>query len=173
MKKLNFFKNNIGQLFVNENAKGTFVYYRKAGGRYFKLVTMKTTNSSAEGKLLVEKKYASFVGAIMSSNLFYWYWLIYSDWHNLKIAEISRFPLQMNCFSDNDLSHLTSLYNDYLSDLEKNSKVMKSGLKCYYARLSKQFIDKIDIFIGKKMGLSSDEIDFIINYDAKYRITED
>ncbi len=173
LKKLNLFKNNIGQLFVNENAKGTFVYYRKAGGRYFKLVTMKTTNSSAEGKLLVEKKYASFVGAIMSSNLFYWYWLIYSDWHNLKIAEISRFPLQMNCFSDNDLSHLTSLYNDYLSDLEKNSKVMKSGLKCYYARLSKQFIDKIDIFIGKKIGLSSDEIDFIINYDAKYRITED
>ena len=74
---------------------------------------------------------------------------------------------------EKDFETIGTLYESYLKDLQMNSKTMKSGLKCFYARKSKSYIDKIDKFIGKKYGLTDEEIDFIINYDIKYRNTDD
>lgn len=74
---------------------------------------------------------------------------------------------------EKDFETIGTLYESYLKDLQMNSKTMKSGLKCFYARKSKSYIDKIDKFIGKKYGLTDEEIDFIINYDIKYRNSDD
>jgi hypothetical protein len=41
------------------------------------------------------------------------------------------------------------------------------------AMLSKDAIDKIDIALGKCYGLTDDELDFIINYDIKYRMGQE
>jgi hypothetical protein len=38
------------------------------------------------------------------------------------------------------------------------------------ALLSKDAINKIDVALGKCYGLMEEEIDFIINYDIKYRM---
>ena len=83
------------------------------------------------------------------------------------------FPIPYQSYTEKDYEAIDALYNSYLKDLQKNSKTMKSGLKCFYARKSKSFIDKIDRFIGKKYGLTDKEIEYIINYDIKYRNSDD
>ena len=152
---------------------GTPIYYRKAGGRYYKIIMKEPTYSAAEGKISVQGKYANLIGASLSSTLFYWFWLIHSDWHNLRTSELAMFPIPYASYSDEELSEIKVLYDSYLKDLNKKSKVMKSGLRCYYARQSKPLIDQIDKYIGKKYCLTDDEIEFIINYDSRYRNSDD
>ena len=152
--------------------EGLPIYYRKAGGRYYKIITKIPTHSSAEGELKVREKYQSLVGAALSSNLFYWFWLIHSDWHNLRSSELEMFPIPFESFSDEELDKINTLYDTYLNDLYSKSQTTKTGLKCFFARQSKMHIDAIDKFIGEKYGLSEIEINFLINYDYQYRNAE-
>ena len=170
LSKLCKIKTELGGMY---DEKGTPIYYRKAGGRYYKVITKEATHSSAEGMIKVSKRYADLVGASLSSTLFYWFWLIHSDWHNLRTSELSMFPIPYEKYQDEDLKQIDVLYESYIKDLKKNSKVMKSGLKCFYARKSKKYIDKIDKFIGKKYGLTDNEIEYIINYDIRYRDSDE
>ena len=152
--------------------EGLPIYYRKAGGRYYKIITKIPTHSYAEGELKVREKYQSLVGAALSSNLFYWFWLIHSDWHNLRSSELEMFPIPFESFSDEELDKINTLYDTYLNDLYSKSQTTKTGLKCFFARQSKMHIDAIDKFIGEKYGLSEIEIKFLINYDYQYRNAE-
>ena len=61
----------------------------------------------------------------------------------------------------------------YLSSLKKHSKIMiKSGLKIetFLYSKSKPEIDEIDFVLAKLYNFSEEELDFIINYDIKYRM---
>lgn len=40
----------------------------------------------------------------------------------------------------------------------------------FYPKMSKELIDEIDVVLAKHYGLSADELDFIVNYDIKYRM---
>ena len=170
LEKLHKVKTELGGLYYKNS---TPIYYRKAGGRYYKVIMKEPTHSAAEGNINVPQKYANLVGASLSSNLFYWFWLIHSDWHNLRTSELAMFPIPYQSYTDKDYEEIGKLYDSYLTDLQKNSRTMKSGLKCFYARKSKSYIDKIDKFIGKKYGLTDKEIEFIINYDIRYRNSDD
>ena len=151
---------------------GLPVFYRKAGGRYYKIITKETTGSSAEGNITIQPKYRDLVGAVLSSNLFYWYWLIYSDWHNLRKQELLSFPLPISECTTALLEESQQLYEAYLQSLYENSEYTKSGLRCFYARRSKEQIDALDRCIGKLYGLTTEEISFLINFDARLRSGE-
>ncbi|UKK48106.1 Eco57I restriction-modification methylase domain-containing protein [Prevotella sp. E9-3] len=170
LEKLHLVKTELSGLYYKNS---TPIYYRKAGGRYYKVIMKEPTHSAAEGNISVPQKYANLVGASLSSNLFYWFWLIHSDWHNLRTSELAMFPIPYQSYTDRDLEEIGNLYDSYLKDLQKNSKTMKSGLRCFYARKSKSCIDKIDKFIGKKYGLTDNEIEYIINYDIRYRNSDE
>lgn len=49
----------------------------------------------------------------------------------------------------------------------------KIETQTFNIKLSKQIIDEIDVLIGPIYGLSEEEIEFIINYDIKYRMSSD
>jgi hypothetical protein len=40
----------------------------------------------------------------------------------------------------------------------------------YYPKLSKPIIDEIDTILAKHYGFTEEELDYIINYDIKYRM---
>ena len=44
------------------------------------------------------------------------------------------------------------------------------SIQCIYPKLSKDIIDEIDFTYGKIIGLDDEALDFIINYDIKYRM---
>lgn len=43
----------------------------------------------------------------------------------------------------------------------------------FYPRLSKHVIDKIDRVLARNYWFAEEELDFIINYDMKYRMGRD
>ncbi len=49
----------------------------------------------------------------------------------------------------------------------------KVGYDEFYPRLSKPIIDEIDRVLAKHYGFTDEELDFIINYDIKYRLGRD
>lgn len=64
--------------------------------------------------------------------------------------------------------------NDYKNKaLLKNKTSSKTGniqYQEFYPRLSKPIIDDIDKLLAKHYGFTEEELDFIINYDIKYRM---
>ena len=55
----------------------------------------------------------------------------------------------------------------------KNKTSSKTGniqYQEFYPRLSKPIIDDIDKLLAKHYGFTEEELDFIINYDIKYRM---
>ncbi|MFM9951727.1 MAG: hypothetical protein ACKV1O_27605 [Saprospiraceae bacterium] len=65
-----------------------------------------------------------------------------------------------------------------LNDLEKNKEIRIRNRKDgtvneeinYYVGKSKLIIDQIDTVLSKHYGFTDEELDFIINYDIKYRM---
>ncbi len=46
----------------------------------------------------------------------------------------------------------------------------KMTIQCFYPKHSKPIIDEIDRVLAKHYGFTDEELDFIINYDIKYRM---
>ena len=177
LKKLFKYSKNINDIF---DEKGEKVYYRAAGGRYYNVVTTYPTYSSAEKDILVLKRYQKLLGAILSSNLFYWLQQVYSDTLNLKRYEIEILPLPINeaDFLDEKIKEIEYLYDIYLEDIEKNAVEKNanynniSKFKEYKIRKSKVLIDELDKKIGELYSLTNEEIEYLINYDLEFRVDE-
>lgn len=43
----------------------------------------------------------------------------------------------------------------------------------FYPKQSKTVLDSIDAVIARSLGLSAEQLDFILNYDIKYRMGRD
>ena len=67
---------------LDENGKS--VYYRSSGGRYYNVITNYATESTKEKPLCLGKKVVNIIGAVLSSNLFWWYQQVYSNSLDLK-----------------------------------------------------------------------------------------
>lgn len=162
---------------IREN--GEPIFYRFAGGRYFKVITPYETSSSAEKIIYFDKHIANSIGAILSSNLFFWYYQIFSDNLNLKSYEIESFPIPINELTEERIKVLKVLYDEYLKDIEENAKIRITtkyahidSFKEYKIGKSKKYIDAIDDYIGPLYGLNKEEIEFIKNYEIEFRLTE-
>ncbi len=161
---------------IREN--GEPIYYRSAGGRYYKVITPYKTDSSTEKIIYFDKQIANTIGAILSSNLYFWYYQIFSDNLSLKSYEIESFPIPINELTEERIKVLEILYGNYLKDIEENAKkrITKKyahidTFKEYKIRKSKKYIDAIDDIIGPLYGLNEKEIEFIKNYEIKFRTT--
>jgi hypothetical protein len=52
----------------------------------------------------------------------------------------------------------------------RNTKTDKIEIESFRINLSKPIIDEIDKVLAKHYGFADEELDFIINYDIKYRM---
>lgn len=157
---------------------GSPIVYRFAGGRYFKVVTNYSVGSSAERTIYFEPQFADSIGCILSSNLSFWFYQIFSDNLNWKSYEIESFPIPR--LSTQDCVFLNTLYKEYIEDIERNAKIRSSEresnynvsqFKEYKIVKSKKIIDRIDDYIGPLYGLTPEEIDFIKNYEIEFRMS--
>ncbi|WP_297285076.1 Eco57I restriction-modification methylase domain-containing protein [uncultured Brachyspira sp.] len=176
LRKLFKIKNDIGSLVKD---KGNPIYYRMAGGRYFKVITnYSTTKAGSEKVIYFDKKIANTIGAILSSNLYFWYYQIFSDNLNMKKYEIESFKIPIDELDNDKIKYIEKLYSKYLEDIEKNVIIHEktnykniNSFKEYKIRMSKNIIDEIDDFICPLYKLTKEETDFIKNYEIKYRMS--
>ena len=67
-----------------------------------------------------------------------------------------------------------------MEDIQTNSETRKMKFKhdfltvqCILPKYSKSIIDEIDRVLAQHYGFTDEELDFIINYDIKYRMGRD
>ncbi len=67
-----------------------------------------------------------------------------------------------------------------MQDLERNSVDRRMRfqhdtltVQCIYPKVSKPILDEIDQVLARHYGFTEEELDFIINYDIKYRMGRD
>ena len=114
--------------------------------------------------------------AFLNSTLFYWLVTLFSDCRNLNKREIEMTRLNLD---DKDrIQQLAHIAQELMDDIKANSEVLtinyrKMGslrIQSTYPRLSKAIIDRIDNILAEHYGFTDEELDFIINYDIKYRM---
>lgn len=137
----------------------------------------KTTMPSELKFLQFKSKPAKYRAiAALSSSTFFWFWNVVSDCRNLNKADLLSFPLSVEDVPKELKTELELLGKEYLDTLYPTSYPMeKSGkyTESFKYSLCKPIFDKIDRAIGKQLGFSEAEIEFIINYDIKYRVGVD
>jgi hypothetical protein len=123
----------------------------------------------------------AIVVAALNSSLFYWWFLILSDCRHLNMREIERFPIGLERMADTVKSRLAELTRDLMSDFKRHKKRKRCEYKAtgkvvydeFYPKYSKLILDEIDTVLARHYGFTEEDIDFIINYDVKYRIGRD
>ena len=158
---------------------GSPIFYRTTGGRYFKIITNYSTGSTKEKSICFNPKNRDIVGAILSSNLYFWFYQIFSNNLDLKTYEIISFGMPNLDFDAKTVSKIQKLYDMYLKDIERNASVRQTEryanietFKEYKIGKSKHHIDRIDDIICPLYGLTPEEIDFIKNYEIDFRLSE-
>ena len=117
--------------------------------------------------------------ALFNSNTFYMYFTVFSDNRNVNIRELAAFPFFK---PSNEVSQRLS---ELAQDLMRNMRINSEMRVCHYKSIGtirnqyffqgrcKPLIDKIDRVLAKHYGFTQEELDFIINYDIKYRMGKD
>ena len=127
---------------------------------------------------LENKLDASVVTAILNSSLFYFWFIIHSNCRDLIMREIENFPIDIKEMSLETKRKLTNFSKLLMIDLAKNAQRKECHYKTtgkvkydeFYPKHSKCLIAQIDCVLSEYYGFTSEELDFISNYDIKYRM---
>ncbi len=161
------------------------VFYTRKLSWYFQILSFVPSIHNKQGVLrqpselktlfLSDKNSAYRLFCALNSTLFYWFVTTGSDCRNLNQREINNFPLSINSQSLADLDSLSmKLEKDIIDNSEIRDMVFpKVGLlsiQCTFPKKSKAIIDCIDAILANHYGFTLVELDYVINYDIKYRM---
>jgi len=118
---------------------------------------------------------AAAASAILNSSVFYCYFIAYGDCFHLSDSLVMSYPIPKGILDDNRLALLGRKLNKSLKDNAANKTIQtRDGSSISYAEFrageSKPIIDEIDTLLAEHYGFTPEELDFIINYDIKYRM---
>ena len=165
---------------INKN----YVYYGYGYGYFGKILNYRSffkgeliSESTGDKYYYLNEEYDRnvFVG-ILNSSLFYWFYVNYSDGHNFTKTVIGDFPYNY------EKDTMLVLWVDKLMDDLKHFAIRKAAnykstgrveYDEYHPNKSKPIIDEIDKVLAKHYGFTEEELDFIINYDIKYRMGDE
>jgi hypothetical protein len=166
------------ETFLARAPNNNMMWYRSAGGLYWKVFVNfpwpyeTTSNKQCSFQQGYERDV--FV-ALFNSSLFWWYYTVTFDTFNLKNYMLFgfRFSYPEDFTLIDSLCQCTqSLMNDFRANAQ-HLKRGKTDSYTVYARKSKHIIDDIDRILACHYGFTSEELDFIINYDIQYRMGYD
>lgn len=166
---------------VVDNGSKYFTFYHN-GPTYFIRALSYMPNDIGNLQPSSHYKMVSFGNAlkhsptcVLNSSLFYFFYKNYSNCRDFSEREIYAFSIgEMT----NELIEILNgleiqLRISYQQNRELKSRVYDSGYIQYdefYPAKSKVIIDEIDTALAAHYGFTDEELDFIINYDIKYRM---
>jgi hypothetical protein len=125
----------------------------------------------------LDKEFGDTAICLLSSSLYYWFWISFSDCYHVTKGDIDAMPVPDTMVSNAELHSLASrLIEDLWLHSDRRIRNRKDGSRQeevnFHVGMSKSIIDEIDTVLAKHYKLSPDELDFIVNYDAKYRFAD-
>jgi hypothetical protein len=110
--------------------------------------------------------------SVLNSSLFYFFWKSLTDARHVYPSDIAMFPIELP-LPNNLIAIMESLNSKLMDALKENCTRIVYGsaeVDQYSVSPCKPIIDEIDHILGKHYGFTDEELDFIINYDIKYRM---
>ncbi|MCX6880525.1 MAG: Eco57I restriction-modification methylase domain-containing protein, partial [Verrucomicrobia bacterium] len=142
-------------------------------GRYWrKCITEKLSDNYQEFSIL--KELAPFTICVLNSQLAYWYWIVGSDCYRFTKTDALNLPVPDGA-KDVKFKNLSErLLDSYEENSVIQKKVARNGKvtaeKQFFPVQSKPILDEIDTVLACHYGFTAEELDFILNYDIKYRL---
>lgn len=176
----NYFRNNGYKLYHTRKLMN-FVQFLDNAPYSIKEDGEKSHSTELKEIFFSEELYRDVALGIYNSNLFYWYYIVFSDCRNVNKREVANFPFDFTSVDKALLESIAFKSKALMEDLHLNSrldsrfykKIGKLKVLTYSPRLSKSVMDEIDFLIGKAFNLTDEEIKFIIDYDVDFRMGND
>jgi hypothetical protein len=123
-----------------------------------------------------EASHAAAAFCLFNSTLFRWFMDVVSDGSHLNRREIDLFPFDPRT-ANKYLDEFSRLGKMLSADLKKHSftRTMTYShdtltVQCIIPKFSKSILDEIDTVLAEHYEFTAEELDFILNYDIKYRL---
>ncbi len=123
-----------------------------------------------------EASHAAAAFCLFNSTLFRWFMDVVSDGSHLNRRETDLFPFDPRT-ANKFLDEFIKLGKRLSADLKKHSFERKMTyshdtltVQCIIPKFSKPILDEIDTVLAGHYGFTAEELDFILNYDIKYRL---
>ncbi len=138
--------------------------------QYFKSATKAKSVHHFRDLHFVSPAIGKVAGSIINSTLFFFWFVSVGNGRNITGSDVEKFPV--GDISKNLIKTLEPQFDALMNDLKKNSFV-RTRKDCEFQefnpKLSKPIVDKIDTSLATLYDFTSEELDFLINYDIKYR----
>ena len=164
------------------------IFYSRKVGYFLQILDFQPRVLDSNGKLRPPSEFkplffdnralATSALCCLNSNLFNWFMTVFSDCRHVNRRELEAFPIDLVRLADGAVGKdLNKLGKQLMKELDAHSdtRVMKFGhdtltVQCILPKSSKPILDEIDELLAGHYELSGEELDFIINYDIKYRM---
>jgi len=167
----------ISNYYVNRSYN--LVHYRSAGLRYWIIFLNNgfgTESQSNRHKCIDSVEHAKHIMAVLNSNLYWWYYATNYDMFNQTDSNVSEFRysyirnpmlelLAEKLEKDMDSNKQFSVITKHDGDINESF--------AYQKKISKPIIDEIDKVLAKHYGFNEEELDFILNYNIKFRMGDE
>jgi hypothetical protein len=126
---------------------------------------------------LIDAEASAFTFCVVNSTFFYWLYSAFSDCEPINDALIRDFRIPENWRSENWVTHSRRPAESQARFSTRKTINTKQGHRIEYdemdASKAKPILDEIDAVLARHYRFSEEELDFIINYDIKYRAGPD
>ena len=182
LNKYNLSINNMLSAYFSGN--GQKIYFTRSIRNFRPFYTFIPYHKEYDNTLKIpsELKSMSFASSLknhinvfLNSNLMFLLLNYYTDIRNVNTGFVESVSIAKNILIDKDLPSMNDiLMEDYQRHkIERFNKTNKCYESYYYPVRSKLIIDEIDKVLAKHYGFTEEELDFIINYDIKYRMGDE
>lgn len=143
---------------------GKFIVYRRRGGGYHPTGMLEKIykTSGLEPISFVNEVYRDFVFLLINSQLFYLYWMVYSNARNLDTGLIKRFPLPDESVVKKNSERIKNLSNSFWKAMKRE---FDEDTKYVNKNSLRSMIRDIDNLLGEIYSLDKTQIEFVDNYD--------
>ena len=172
--------------YIQKRVSPLLIYYQEATNYWMK-ASMRTPyycknnviTAPAHGRFLYfdSEHSRNVIFALLNSSLFYCWYSSFSDGFHLTDSMVKTMPVKIDLFNNKNLQELASTLEEDIKTnsfiTTRNTKNDNIVLESFKINLSKGIIDKIDKTLAEVYTISNEELDFIINYDIKYRMGDE
>jgi very-short-patch-repair endonuclease len=154
-----------------------FVYYSNAAGYWLHSITKLKHPAISRDKVIKvhDQNIQIIYSSLINSDIFFWYWQSLGDCYHITNKETHSISIPI--IENNNYTILSKIAKNVENDLLKNMKVISTNEKTgisqqeeFYPKLSKGLINELSTVLGSGYLFTEEELDFIINYDIKYRM---
>ena len=193
INKMNIKEGNSSLLnfFLNSNTKHVLYYFRAVQYWFKTLDRIPINKEDGESCITGEMKpiyveneeYKYAIIAYLSSSLYFSNYLMWSSCQVVNSRDF-QIPFNLQSLSKIEKETLVTLGEQLEEDYQthslikertysKKGRVFSQEKQHFFIKESKPIIDEIDKLLAKHYGFTEEELDFIINYDIKYRMGDE